>query len=347
MSAFSYTIEQVVKFVSPVRLSGRCSETIKAINTLTDAVTGELSFLGNKKYLHQVSSSNASVILVPLDYIGEPHENQVYMFCENPSMSLGLFCAEIEKKMSKKFPPSKHATAVVSEFAKLHISAHIGANVFIDDDSEIGENCIIEPGCYIGRGVKIGDRTRLCPGVKVLDFCDIGNDVILYSGAVIGSDGFGYETVNGVHQKIPQIGNVVIEDGVEIGANTTIDRARFKSTVIGRGTKIDNLVQIGHNVKVGQGCLIVSQVGISGSTTLGNYVILGGQTGVVGHVNIGDGCMFGGQSGVNSDCDSGKMYRGTPCMPFNEANRYYVLRKKLPELFRRVDALEQSLEQAN
>lgn len=342
MSTISYSAAEIAKIVSPIRTVGSTNDYILAINSLTDAEVGDLTFLGNKKYKLQVRDSKASIILLPLDYDGAPHDGQMYMFCENPSLSLGLFCRDIEAKLSKKFAHGVHKTAVIDSSATINETAHIGANVVIDENAKIDENVVIEPGCFIGRGVKIGKGSHLQPGVKVMDFCVVGERVILYAGAVIGSDGFGYETVNGVHEKIPQIGNVVLEDDVEIGANTTIDRARFKSTVIGKGTKIDNLVQIGHNVKIGKGCLIVSQVGISGSTTLGNYVVVGGQTGIVGHLKIGDGCMFGGQTGVGSDCEPGTFYRGSPEMPYSLANKYFVLRKRLPELFNRVDALERA-----
>ena len=343
MSTISYSAAQIAKIVSPTRTAGATSDDITSINSLADAVAGELTFLGNKKYKLQVRDSRASIILLPLDYEGIPHDGQMYMFCENPSLALGLMCRDIETQLAKQFLPGVHKTAVIDVSSPIHPTAHIGANVVVEENAEIAENVVIEPGCFIGRGVKIGKNSHLQPGVKVMDFCIVGSRVILYAGAVIGSDGFGYETVNGVHEKIPQIGNVVLEDDVEIGANTTIDRARFKSTVIGRGTKIDNLVQIAHNVKIGKGCLIVSQVGISGSTTLGNYVVVGGQTGIVGHLKIGDGCMFGGQTGVGSDCEPGTFYRGSPEMPYALANKYFVLRKRLPELFNRVDALEKAV----
>ena len=343
MSTISYSAAQIAKIVSPTRTAGATSDDITSINALSDAVAGELTFLSNKKYKLHVRDSRASIILLPLDYEGKPRDGQMYMFCDNPSLALGLICSDIETKLAKKFLPGIHKTAVIDVSAKIHKTVHIGANVVIEENAEIAENVVIESGCFIGRGVKIGKESHLQPGVKVMDFCVVGSRVILYAGAVIGSDGFGYETVKGVHEKIPQIGNVVLEDDVEIGANTTIDRARFKSTVIGCGTKIDNLVQIAHNVKIGKGCLLVSQVGISGSTVLGDYVVVGGQTGIAGHLKIGDGCMFGGQTGVGSDCPPGTFYRGSPGMPYALANKYFVLRKKLPELFNRVDALEKAM----
>jgi UDP-3-O-[3-hydroxymyristoyl] glucosamine N-acyltransferase len=174
-------------------------------------------------------------------------------------------------------------------------------------------------------------------------FCTLGKNVILYPGAIVGSDGFGYETVDGVHEKMPQIGNVAIGDCVEIGANTTIDRARFGSTVLGDGTKIDNLVQIGHNVAIGKHCLIVAHVGIAGSATIGDRVTIGGQSGVVGHVHVGEGSLIGGQTGVASSCKPGSFLRGSPAMPYGDATKFLACRKYLPELIRRVKAIEDKL----
>ena len=179
------------------------------------------------------------------------------------------------------------------------------------------------------------------PHVTIAAECVVKNRVRLHAGVVVGSDGFGYEFVQGRHEKVPQVGRVVIDDDVEIGANATIDRARFSETVVGEGTKIDNLVQIAHNVVIGKHCLICSQVGISGSTTIEDYVVLGGQAGLAGHLTVGKGSKVDGQSGVNSDLPPGSFVKGTPCLPYTLEQRINVLRKRLPDLFRRVDELAQ------
>jgi UDP-3-O-[3-hydroxymyristoyl] glucosamine N-acyltransferase len=240
--------------------------------------------------------------------------------------------------------PGIHGTAVVDESASIADGVSIGPHAVVGAGVVIAENVEIMAGCYIGNYVKIKKNSTLYQSVKIMDFCEIGARVRLFPGVVIGSDGFGYETVDGIHECVPQIGNVIIGDDVDIGANSTIDRARFEHTVIGRGTKIDNLVQIGHNVIVGEGCLIVAQTGISGSTTIGNYVVIGGQVGVAGHITIPDGVMIAGKSSIPSYKDKyGKILRGIPAMPIGEANRFYVLRKKIPELFDRVAAIEKFL----
>ena len=185
------------------------------------------------------------------------------------------------------------------------------------------------------------------PKVAVTAECVIGNRVRIQPGVVVGSDGFGYEFVAGRHEKVPQVGNVVIDDDVEIGANTTIDRARFSSTRVGEGTKIDNLVQIAHNVVIGKHCIICALVGISGSTTIEDYVVIGGQAGLAGHITVGRGSKIDGQSGVNSDLEAQSFVKGSPCLPYNLEQRINVLRRKLPELFKRVDALEAHLKKAS
>jgi UDP-3-O-[3-hydroxymyristoyl] glucosamine N-acyltransferase len=249
--------------------------------------------------------------------------------------------------MEAKYFPKKqagiHESSAVASSVKLGQNVCIGPYVAVEDDAKIGDGVVLDAGCYIGRGVTIGDGSRLCAGVKVMPFCVIGKNVILHPGVVVGSDGFGYETVGGIHEKLPQIGNVVVGDDVEIGANATIDRARFSSTRIGAGTKIDNLVQIGHNVTIGKHCLIVAQVGIAGSVTIGECVVIGGQSGIVGHVHIGDGTMVAGQTGITSSCKPGSFWRGSPAMPYGEANKFFACRKHLSTLVRRVKAIENRL----
>jgi len=196
---------------------------------------------------------------------------------------------------------------------------------------------------HIGSHVEIGSSTYLMPQVTVLDYCVLGDRVRLHSAVVIGSDGFGYTTINGLHHKQPQIGIVVVEDDVEIGAHTTIDRARFSETRIGRGTKIDNLVQIAHNVQIGAHSIIVAQVGIAGSTQLGQQVVVGGQAGIAGHLTIGDQCMIGAQTGLNHDLEPKSYVRGTPAYPIAHAMRLDVLHKKLPDLYKKVSALEEKI----
>jgi len=197
----------------------------------------------------------------------------------------------------------------------------------------------------VGRNAVVGDDCQLMPGVRLYAGTQLGRRVRLHANVVIGADGFGYELVEGRHEKVPQIGIAVVEDDVEIGAGTTVDRARFGRTVVGEGTKIDNLVQIGHNVVVGKHCILCGQVGISGSATLEDYVVLGGQAGVAGHITIGRGVKAGGQTGLNANLAAGASVNGTPALPYLLERRIVVLKQRLPELFHRVDLLEEQVRQ--
>lgn len=341
---FSYQMSDLIELLSPLNVVGQCGDILTGISSLLESKLGDISFLGNSKYAKDVTKCNASVIFLPRNYNGVPLENQTYMFFDNPSLALAELCRDIEKQQYDHDLVGKvHDSAIIDGSAKIGSSATICANVVIGKNVIIGDNSVIGAGCYIGNNVSIGTNTVLHPNITIMQDSIIGNNCLLYSGVVIGSDGFGYENVNGNIVKVPQIGNVVIEDDVEIGANTTIDRARFGHTIIGRGTKIDNLVQIGHNVIIGRNCIIVSQTGIAGSTTIGNYVTIGGQVGVAGHLTIGDGSMVAGKSSVPSSCKPGSVLRGVPCMPYNMANKYYVFRKKIPELFKRVSVLEDAV----
>jgi UDP-3-O-[3-hydroxymyristoyl] glucosamine N-acyltransferase len=341
---FSYTINELWSLLRPQRIAGGGAVVVSRVRSLAGAGQGDISFLGNPKYRRNVETSEASVILLPADCNIFPKDGQCFLFFDNPSMALGVLCRDIERRCRPQPSPGIHGTAIIGNGASIGARVSIGANVVIGEGASIGDGVVIMAGCYVGNRVKIGEDSTLHPSVNVMDFCEIGARVSLFSGVVVGSDGFGYETVGGVHEHIPQIGNVVICDDVDIGANSTIDRARFEHTIIGRGTKIDNLVQIGHNVIIGEGCIIVAQTGISGSTVIGNHVIIGGQVGIVGHITIPDGVMIAGKSSVAGYKEKyGKFLRGNPAMPIDEANRFYVFRKKIPELFDRVSALERIL----
>jgi UDP-3-O-[3-hydroxymyristoyl] glucosamine N-acyltransferase len=337
----NFSQDELTDLLQPTSISGGYTGTICGIAALDRAQNGDVAFLGNRKYLPQLKQSMASIILVPCELDSLPRENQAYFKVPNPSWAFAKICAVIERERTPPLPRGIHPTAVIDPMVAISPDSSVGAFAVIEGDVTIEAGVIIGAQSFIGRGCHIGANSCLKPRVTLYAHCRVGKNVTIHSGAVIGSDGFGYETVEGVHCKIPHIGIVIIEDDVEIGANSTIDRARFAETRIGRGTKVDNLVQIGHNVHMGNGCLIVAQTGIAGSTTLGNYVVLAGQVGVVGHISIGDGTQIAAQAGVSKDIPAGSVLRGTPAMPVNKANRFYVLRAQIPELFRRVDALEQ------
>jgi len=343
----AFTAAELAALLQPRTTRGATTETIRGIAALTAAQPGDLSFLGNPKYKKEVAASAASVVLLPVDHAGEPRANQLFLLVENPSVALARLCARLEQQLWPRPAPGVHATAYVAPGARVAATATIGPLCIVEEGAVVGERTHLQAQVFIGRGAAIGDDCWLMPGVMVATECRLGRRVRLHAGVVVGSDGFGYEFVAGRHEKVPQIGQVVIEDDVEIGANTTIDRARFSRTLIGEGTKIDNLVQIAHNVVIGKHCLICAQAGISGSTVLGDYVVLGGQAGLIGHITIGRGSKIDAQSGINTSLDPGSTVKGTPCLSYQLEQRINVLRPRLPELFRRVDALEEQIKKSS
>jgi UDP-3-O-[3-hydroxymyristoyl] glucosamine N-acyltransferase len=340
---FSLSAEELAATCGSGRLEGTTTEQIRAIASLAQARPGDLTFLGNPKYRTAVATTLGSVVIVPEDHPGAPAANQVFLRVANPSLALARVCKRIEQQLWPRPAAGVHASAVVDPSAQIGPGVVIGPLCVVEAGAVIGERAWLEAGVFVGHNVRVGADSRLYPGVKVLAECIVGARVILQAGVVVGSDGFGYETVRGRHEKVPQVGNVQIGDDVEVGANATIDRARFNTTLIGEGAKLDNLVQIGHNVVVGKHCIICAQVGISGSTTLEDYVVLGGQAGLAGHLTVGRGCKVDGQTGVNSDLAPGSFVKGSPCLPYNLEQRLNVLRKRLPDLFKRVDAIEATL----
>lgn len=335
-----FSAAEIAAIVSPQSSRGSTNEVVRGLASLSDAAPGDLSFLGNAKYKADVAGSRASVLLLPADFPGEPAPNQLFLLVDHPSVALAKVCARIEQALWPRPAPGVHPSAVVAADASVAPTATIGPLCVVEPGAKIGDRAHLQAQVFVGRNAVIGPDCWLMPGVIVATECELGPRVRLQPGVVVGSDGFGYEFVKGRHEKVPQVGHVVIGADVEIGANSTLDRARFSRTVIGEGTKIDNLVQIAHNVVVGKHCMLCSQVGISGSTTLQDYVVLGGQVGVGGHITIGKGAKAGGQAGITSDVDPGAFLNGTPAVPYLLERRIAVLQQRLPDLFKRVDALE-------
>jgi UDP-3-O-[3-hydroxymyristoyl] glucosamine N-acyltransferase len=336
----AFTPAEVAAIVQPRSTRGGTTEAIRGISALGTARSGDLSFLGNPRYKAEVATTAASVVLVPADFAGEPRAGQLFLLVDNPSVALARLCARIEHALQPPAVPGVHPSAVVAAGARIAASAEIGPLCVIEADAQVGAGVCLQAAVFVGRGSTIGEGCRLMPGVRLYAGCELGRRVRVHANAVLGSDGFGYEFIDGRHEKIPQIGRVVIGDDVEIGAGTTIDRARFGTTIVGEGTKIDNLVQLGHNVVVGRHCILCAQVGISGSTTLEDYVVLAGQVGVGGHIMIGKGAKAGGGAAVAADVPAGTYVNGYPAIPFMLERRIAVLRRRLPDLFHRVDALE-------
>ncbi len=312
---------------------------IKGVSGIKEAGVGEITFIANMKYIGELASTRASAVIAApgIDVGGRP-----CLRAKNPYFAFAKVLTLFTPK--KKFPTGVMDGAHVSPEAHIGRDAAIYADVFLEAGVKIGDRSVLYPGVYVGDGSSLGADCIIYPGVVIREGVKIGDRVIIHGGAVIGGDGFGYATDGGKHFKIPQIGGVVIEDDVEIGSNAAIDRGALEDTVIRRGTKIDNLVQIAHNVVVGEDSIIVAQAGISGSTELGRYVVLAGQVGLVGHIKIGDGVQVGAQSGVMNNIDAGETYLGSPAMPHKEFLKIQAALRKLPELRKRVIYLEKKLE---
>jgi UDP-3-O-[3-hydroxymyristoyl] glucosamine N-acyltransferase len=320
------------------RLSPDNADTeISGVASLADANPGDLSFFGNPKYLLALRKSRASAVLVPESFAEEI--GPVRLHVANPAEAfaqiLPLFTpAPIVPQ------PGIHPTAVVSPDATVGADCSIGPFVVIESQARIGARSVIQANCFVGQESVLGEDCHLHPGVAVRERCRIGNRVILHCGVVVGADGFGYEFRDGRQQKIPQTGTVQIDDDVEIGANSTIDRARFGRTWIQKGTKIDNLVQIGHNVTIGEHSVLCAQVGISGSTRIGSYVTLAGKVGLSGHIEIGDKVMIGAMSGLAKNVPPNTIMFGAPAQPIREYKENYALLKNIRKLYDRVKVLE-------
>lgn len=345
-----YTVKDLLQLFPEGTALGSFQGVLKGIASLSQARPGDISFLATPKYTAspkykaQVASSQASLIFLPKGYNdSQPQGNQVYFLVDNTSLALGELCKRIEAQLFPKPPPGVHPSAVVEPSASVHSSAYIGPLCVVERGASIGANTILKAQVHVGAHARIGEGCYLMPHVTVLDYCELGNFVRLHSGCVVGSDGYGYESTAARHVKIPQIGQVIVGDHVEIGANTTIDRARFGATRIQEGSKIDNLVQIAHNVEVGKHCLIVSQVGISGSTVLEDYVVAGGQVGFAGHLHIGKGTQIGAQSGIHADLPPQSKVLGTPAHDYRHALKVEAVKKDLPALAKRIRTLEERI----
>ena len=310
---------------------------VVGVSSLTDAEEHQLSFLSNPKYASQLESTRAAVVLVANDH---PGKSARFIRVANPYFAMATVVSRFFAKRSR--PAGISPLASISDSARLGRNVAVGAFTTIGDGVVIGDDVAIYQNVAIEAGTIIGEGSIIYPLVSIYERTNIGKRCIIHSGAVIGADGYGFVTEKGRHHKIPQIGIVRIEDDVEIGAGSCIDRAALGETVIGEGTKIDNMVQIGHNVRVGRHCLLVAQAGIAGSTELGDYVVVAGHSGFGGHLKIGSGVQVAAKSAVLEDVESGK-YMGVPAIPFRDFARREVLFRRLPELFKRVDELEKKV----
>ena len=322
------------------KITGDANRQVWDVGSIETAQEGQLTFLCDAKYLSHLPNTNASIVLMTESIAFDGETRATLIRVENARAAMGQLLALVAKAMN----PAKQGIeqpSYISEGVAVPEDAYVGAFAYIGKNVQLGKGVQIYPHTYIGDNVKIGDYTILYSGVKIYYNCQVGKDCILHAGVVVGSDGFGFEPdAKGVNQKLPQIGNVIIEDDVEIGANTTIDRAMMGSTIVRRNAKIDNLVQIGHNVEVGASDFLCAQVGIAGSSKIGSHCILAGQVGVAGHLEVADNCVFGAQSGIPSSVRKPGMYQGSPIIDAMNWRRSVVGFKQLPELMKKIQELE-------
>jgi UDP-3-O-[3-hydroxymyristoyl] glucosamine N-acyltransferase len=324
------------------RLQGPGDVAVTGVGSLEEAGPDAVSFLGQPRYRDRVLPSKAGVVLVPEDFALAPPAGRAWVVCADPSQAFSAVVAAFAPP-PVSYPPGSHPSAVVAASAVVPASVHVGPCAVIEAEAVIGERTVIGAGCYVGRAVRIGDDCLLYPHVTIRERCLLGRRVILHPGVVIGGDGFGYVSGPQGHAKVPQVGIVQIDDDVEIGSLSAVDRARFGRTWIQRGTKIDNLVQVAHNVVIGQHCNVVGQAGIAGSAHLGHGVVVAGQAGIGGHITIGDGAVVMGQAGVSKDLRPKATVFGTPAVDRLEFARGQMNLKRSERLAKTVQELSEQV----
>ncbi|MEZ4807428.1 MAG: UDP-3-O-(3-hydroxymyristoyl)glucosamine N-acyltransferase [Flavobacteriales bacterium] len=323
-------------------VEGDPAATVTKLSRIEEGGTGSLSFLANPAYAQYVYSTTASAVIIGKDHALTGPVNTTLIRVADPQ---GAFAKVLEMydrvKRDKKGISSQ---AVISDGARIGRDCYIGALAFIGENVELGDNVRIYPQCYVGDNVRIGDGTTLFAGVKVYSDCVIGSRSIIHSGTVIGSDGFRFATGPDAAQKIPQIGNVVIEDDVEIGANCAIDRATLGSTILRKGVKFDNLIHIAHNVEVGENTYYAAGGVVAGSTKIGRNCMFSGQVGIIGHLKIADGTIIAAQSGISKNTKAGETYMGSPAFEVQKYRKSYIHFRNLERTVERLEALERKLD---
>jgi UDP-3-O-[3-hydroxymyristoyl] glucosamine N-acyltransferase len=326
-------------------IEGNPDVIVNTVAKIEEGHPGALSFLANPKYEHYIYSTRSSVVLVNKSFVPTAKIEATLIKVEDAYDAFASLLRLVDQAKPRK--KGIHPTAIVEPSATIGKDAYLGAYAYIGENCVVGDNCAIYPHVYIGDNTKLGNNCTLNPGVKIYHDCILGEGVTIHAGTVIGSDGFGFAPQSETEfMKIPQIGNVVIEDHVEIGANVAIDRATMGSTIIHRGVKLDNLIQIGHNVEIGENTVMAGQTGIAGSTKIGKNCMFGGQVGISGHIKIADGTKIGAQSGIPSDVKKeNSILLGYPAIDHKDFLRCAVIYRKLPEMKTKVDSLEKDIEQ--
>ena len=337
-----FSAKQIAEFIQG-RVEGDENTTINTFAKIEEGKAGAISFLSNPKYTHYLYETQSSIVLVNEDLVLEHPVNATLIRVKNAYESVAKLLQLYESMKPKK--TGIDPLAFISPTAKIGKNCYIGAFAFIGDGVTIGDNTQIYPHVVIEDGATLGDSCLIYPNVSIYHDCRLGNDVTIHSGSVIGADGFGFAPSTEGYDKIPQIGIVIIEDHVEIGANTCVDRSTMGSTIIHKGAKLDNLVQIAHNVEVGENTVMSAQVGIAGSAKIGSWCMFGGQAGFAGHITVGDKTFVGAQCGVNSSVKGNESLIGSPAMEPKNFFKSSVLFRKLPDIYKQLNALQKEVDE--
>jgi UDP-3-O-[3-hydroxymyristoyl] glucosamine N-acyltransferase len=337
-----FTAQQIASVLGGT-VEGDPEVKVNNFSKIEEGKPGTLTFLANPKYEHFIYNTEASIVLVNNDFTPIEPIRATLVKVENAYSSLAILLNMVEKTKEKKAGVS--STAFIATSANVGDDCYIGNFAYIGENVKLGKSCRIYPNVFVGDNVTIGDNCILYPHVTIYEGCIVGNYCILHAGCVIGSDGFGFAPEGDSYKKIPQLGNVIIEDNVEIGANTTIDRAVMNSTIIHRGVKLDNLVQIAHNVEVGENTVMAAQVGIAGSVKIGNHCMFGGQVGLSGHIHVTDNVVFGAQCGVISSVEEPMTLLGAPAINAKAFMRSSAIFNRLPEIYRTMGQMQREIEQ--
>lgn len=335
-----FSAKQIADYLKG-EIVGNPNVTVSNFSKIEEGKTGTISFLANPKYTPYIYTTEADIVLVNNDFVPEKPIKATLVKVPNAYAALASLLEMVNSATPRK--SGLEEMSFVSPTATLGEEVYVGAFAYIADNVKIGSKSMIHPQVYVGDNVTIGEGCILYPGVRIYSNCVIGDRCIIHSGAVIGADGFGYSKESEAYHKIPQIGNVVIEEDVEVGANTTIDRAVMGSTVIRRGVKLDNLIQIAHNCDIGEHTAMAAQVGVAGSTKIGENCVLGGQVGIGGHITIGKNSQVGAQSGIISNTKEGSEIMGSPAIPVKSFFKSSIIVPKLPDMYRQLNAMEKEL----